>query len=76
MLYFPDGFDFEMAYQLRTKMKTEKRIIVKEETIDTRLDAMMKTMEKMMEKLTLDNKCTVRDQQPTPKIKNPKFRRL
>lgn len=60
----------------KAKMKAKKRGVVKEEpssSLDRKLDVMMKTMEKIMEILTLENQFIVREPQAPPQIINPNF---
>lgn len=103
LLRYPDGFDADMAYQLRernpttledmqknvviveanllakkSKLKIEKRVTIKEEpstSSDIKLDTLVKTMEKMMEKMTLLDKAVAREPQGGPHIRNLNFRR-
>ena len=94
MLNFPDGFDADMAYQLReidppsleemqkiavsveanlltrrARARTEKKVVVKEETStsDSRMDTLIRTMEKMVERLTISDR-------PETQIRNKNFR--
>lgn len=103
MLHYPDGFDVEMAYQLRernlatledmqnnfvsleanllaekSKLKTKIMVTIKEETStssDVKLDTLVKTMDNMMERMTLGDRAIAREPQGGPQIKNPNFRR-
>ena len=88
LINFPDGFDPDMAYQLRerdpatledmqkiavsveanlnarrARMKAEKKVAIKEEV--SMSYQMLRKMEKMFERLTLDK--------PEPQIRNPNF---
>ena len=94
MLKFPDGFDADMAYQLRerdppsleemqkiavsveanlltrrARARTEKKVVVKEEasTLDSRMDTLIHTMEKMVEHLMISDR-------PETQIRNTNFR--
>ena len=89
LIKFLDGFDPDMAYQLRerspttleemqkiavsveanlnarrARMRAEKKVAIKEEV--STLDQILRRMEKMFERLTLDK--------PEPQIRNPNFR--
>ena len=97
MLHYPDGFDAEMAYQLRerfsatledmkknfvsleanllaekSKLKTENMVTIKEETStssDVKLDTLVKTMDNMMERMTLGDRAISREPQGDPQSK-------
>ena len=95
LMKFPDGFDPEMAYQLRERepltledmkrgavsveenliakrdrMKTKKRVSYRDEaapsTSDTKLDNLVKTMEKMMERMHVNDRAYPRENQIAP----------
>jgi hypothetical protein len=63
----------------RAKHRTEKRVTIKEEpstsSSDAKLDSLTKDMEKIMERLTMTNRNPPRENQVSPQIKNPNFRR-
>ena len=98
---FPEGFDADMAYQLRerepltledmqkgdvsveanliekrARMRSEKRVTYKDETVpstsssDTKIDSLVKTMERMMEKISLNERTPTRENQVNPKNRN------
>ena len=94
LLKFPNGFDADMAYQLRerdpssledmhkiavnveanllakrARTRAEKRVTIKEEasTSDNKMDTLIRTVEKMVDRLTIADR-------PEPQIRNPNFR--
>jgi len=66
--------------KIKNKVETEKNRVKQEnhpsssQSSNAKLDMMVKTMEKLVEMLTLDNKLIVRDRQEI-QIINPNFRR-
>ena len=105
---FPEGFDLDMAYQLRerdlltleymqrgaisveanliekrARLKSEKRVTYKYETMastsssDAKIDNLVRVMERMLEKINLNNKMPPRENQTNPqnRNRNPNFRR-
>ena len=95
LMKFPDGFDPEMAYQLRerepltledmqrgeisveanliakrARMKSEKRVTYRDEvapsTSNTKLDNLVKTMERMMERMNVNERAYPGDNHTTP----------
>lgn len=108
LIKFPDGFEPEMAYQLRerdpptlkdlqrgvvsveenmiskrARMKNEKRVTYREKAVtstsDTNIDNLIRTMEKMMERINLNESAFPRENQATPPnrihYQNQNFRR-
>jgi hypothetical protein len=63
----------------RTRQRNERRVTIKEEpstsTSDTKIDSLVRTMERMMEKLQINDRNSPRENQPAPQIQNPNFRR-
>jgi hypothetical protein len=63
----------------RARQRTEKRITIKEEpstsSLNAKLDSLVGAMEKMMERLTITNRNPPKENQATPQIRNPNFRR-
>ena len=57
----------------------ERRVTIKEEpstsSSDTKLDSLAREMERMMERLTIAERNPPRENQATPQIQNPNFRR-
>jgi hypothetical protein len=66
--------------KIKNKVETEKNKVKEEnqpsssQSSDAKLDMMVKTMEKLVERLTLDNRLVTRERQE-PQIRNPNFRR-
>jgi len=92
LIHFLEGFDVNMAYQLRERdptaleemqsnavkvdtnllakksnLKTERRVTIKEEpsssSLDLKIDNLIKTMERMMERMTMADRTPPRDNQ-------------
>jgi ribonuclease HI len=63
----------------RARQRTERRVTIKEEpstsSSDAKLDSLARAMERMMERLTIAERNPPRDNQATPPIRNPNFRR-
>ena len=108
LVKFPEGFDADMAYQLRerdyltledmqkgvvsveanliekkSRMRLEKRVTYKDETVpstsssDKKIDSLVRTMERMMEKISLNERTPPRENQVNPqnRNRNQNFRR-
>jgi hypothetical protein len=63
----------------RARQRIERRVTIKEEpstsSSDAKLDSLTRVMERMMERLTIAERNPPRDNQATPPIWNPNFRR-
>jgi hypothetical protein len=63
----------------RARQRTERRATIKEEpstsSSDSKLDSLSREMERMMERLTITKRNPPRDNQASPPIQNPNFRR-
>jgi hypothetical protein len=63
----------------RARQRTERRVTIKEEpstsTSDAKIDSLVRTMERMMERLEITDRNPPRENQPGPQIRNPNFRR-
>jgi hypothetical protein len=63
----------------RARQRIEKRVTIKEEpytsSSDDKLDSLSRSMEKMMERLTITDINPPRENQGTPQIRNPYLRR-
>jgi hypothetical protein len=63
----------------RARQRTERRVTIKEEpstsTADAKIDSLVRTMERMMERLEITDRNPPRENQPAPQIQNPNFRR-
>jgi hypothetical protein len=63
----------------RARQRTEKRVTIKEEpstsSSDAKLDSLVRTMERMMDRLDIVDRTPPRENQPGPQIRNPNFRR-
>ena len=60
------------------KLRTEKQVTIKEQSSspsDVKLDTLVKTMERMMERMTLTDKISPREPQGVPQVRNPNLRR-
>lgn len=104
LIHFPEGFDFDMAYQLRerdpttleemqsnvvkveanllakkSKLKTERRITIKEEPSSSssylKIDNLVKIMERIMERMTRADRTPPRDNQINSQNINHNLRR-
>jgi len=102
LIRFLDGFNVDMAYQLRetnaatleemkrnvvsveaiflakrAKLKDQTRVTIKEEpsssSSDAKLDTLVKTMERMMERISLTNRTPPRETKGGTQIRNPNF---
>ena len=60
-------------------MKNEKRVTIREEpvasTSDVNIDSLVRTMERMMERINLNERVVPRENQPSPQNRNQNFRR-
>jgi hypothetical protein len=63
----------------RARQRTERRVTIKEDpsmsSSDAKLDSIVRSMERMMERLTIADINPPRENQPAPQIRNPNFRR-
>ena len=62
----------------KAKFGSEKRVTIKQESSlssNVNMDNLVKTMERMMERMTLTNMVAPRQPQGVPQIKNTNFRR-
>jgi hypothetical protein len=63
----------------RAQQRTERRVMIKEEPSTSssyaKLDSLAREMERMMERLTVSEINSPRENQPAPQIQNPNFRR-
>jgi hypothetical protein len=63
----------------RDRKINERIITIKEDpstsTLDTKIDSLVRTMERMMEILKINDRNPPRENHPTPQIQNPNFRR-
>lgn len=62
----------------REKLKFERRVTIKEEpssSLDEKLDTLVKTMERVMGRMTMTNTALGREPQGGPQIRNPNLRR-
>jgi hypothetical protein len=63
----------------RARQRTERRVTIKEETSmpssDAKLDSIVRSIERMMERINIVDRNPPRENQPTPQIINPNFRR-
>lgn len=104
LMKFSDGFNPEMAYQLREKdlatleemqrsavcveenliakrarMRSGKIVMIKEEPVAStsyaKIDIMMRTMERIMERINLNERTVPRENQPSPQNRNQNVRR-
>jgi hypothetical protein len=63
----------------RDRLRTERRVTIKEEPstsfVDEKIDSLVRTMERMMDRLDIVDRTPPRENQPGPQIRNPNFRR-
>jgi hypothetical protein len=63
----------------RTRLITERRVTIKEEpstsSADAKIDSLVKTMERMMDRLEIFDRTPPRENKPSPQIRNIDFRR-
>jgi L-rhamnose mutarotase len=63
----------------RARQRSERRVTIKEEpstsTTDSKWDAMVRTMELMLERMNVSDISPPRDNPPAPQVRNPNFRR-
>jgi L-rhamnose mutarotase len=63
----------------RARIRTKKRVTIKEEpstsSADAKIDSLVRTMEMMMDRLDIADRTAPRENQPDPQIINPNFRR-
>jgi hypothetical protein len=63
----------------RARQRSERRVTIKEEpstsTTDSKWDSMVRTMELMLERMTVSYRNPPRDNTPAPQVRNPNFRR-
>jgi hypothetical protein len=63
----------------RARQRTKRRVTIKEEpstsSVDAKIDSLVRTMERMMERLDITDRNPPRENQPGPQIRNPNFRR-
>jgi hypothetical protein len=63
----------------RARQRTKRRVTIKEEptmsSSDAKLDSIVRTMERMMERLTIADRNPPRENQDAPRVRNPNFRR-
>lgn len=63
----------------KAKLKTERRVTIKEEhspssSSNYKIDNLLKTIERMIERISIIDRAPRRENQPTPQIKNLNFR--
>jgi hypothetical protein len=63
----------------RARQRKERRVTIKEEpttsSSDAKLESIVRTMERMMERLTIIDRNPPRENQVAPRVRNPNFRR-
>jgi L-rhamnose mutarotase len=63
----------------RAQQRTKRSVTIKEEpstsTSDSKLDSLARSMKRIMERLTVSERNTPRENPPAPQIRNPNFRR-
>ena len=63
----------------RARQRTKRKVTIKDEpstsTADAKIDSLVRTMERMMEILEINDRNPPRENQPGPQIRNPNFRR-
>jgi hypothetical protein len=63
----------------RARQRSERRVTIKEEpsmsTTDSRLDSMARSIELMLERMTVSDRNPTRDNPPAPQVRNPDFRK-
>lgn len=63
----------------RSRLKAKRRVTIEEEPIyyswDAKLNTLVKTMERMMERISLNDRDPPRENQDGPPIRNSSFRR-
>jgi hypothetical protein len=63
----------------RARQRSERRVTIKEEpstsTTDSKLDSLARTIELMLERMTVSDRNPPRDNTPAPQVRNPNFRR-
>jgi hypothetical protein len=69
----------ENLLSIRARQRTERRVTIKEDPSTSssydKLDVIAKTMERMMERLTIVDRNTPRENQAAPQIQNLNFKR-
>ena len=64
----------------KEKLKIERRVTIKEEPSFSypfyyKIDNLLRTMERMMDRISITNRAPTIENQPAPQIRNPNFRR-
>ena len=63
----------------RDRLRTKRRVTIKEEPsnyyVDEKIYSLVRTMERMMERINITDRAPSIENQPGPQIRNPNFRR-